>query len=190
MRLCRSWLVLGSVAVLSMPLLLRAAVVYKWIDADGVVHFSDQPVEGAEKIVTSSGASQGIMSGPAPGNVSAPSSVPAQDKPKAATFASTQVSIVSPAREQTFSGDESVTAALSVVPAPTGPVSITWTLNGTPVVEGADAMSFTLPPALTSGRGGYTLGATLTDPQSGESKSADPVTFNILRPSTLSPQHK
>ena len=26
-----------------------SAVVYKWIDADGVVHFSDQPVPGAEK---------------------------------------------------------------------------------------------------------------------------------------------
>jgi hypothetical protein len=186
MRLRRSWLALGLVSVLSAPLLVRAAVVYKWIDADGVVHFSDQPVDGAEKIVTSSGASQGILSGPAP------SSVAAQDKAKAPTFADTQVSIVSPAREQTFSGDESVTAALSVEPAPKAgrPFTITWTLNGTPVSEGADAMSFTLPPALTSGRGGYTLGATLTDTLSGESKSADPVTFNMLRPSTLSPQHK
>jgi hypothetical protein len=188
MRLCRSWLALGLVSVLSAPPPLGAAVVYKWIDADGVVHFSDQPVEGAEKIITSSGASQGIMgsSGPAPSGASA------QDKPKAATFAVTQVSIVSPAREQTFSGEESVTAALSVEPAPRAdrPFSITWTLNGTPVSEGADAMTFTLPAALTSGRGGYTLGATLTDTLSGESKSAEPVTFNVLRPSVISPQHK
>jgi hypothetical protein len=63
-------------------------------------------------------------------------------------------------------------------------------LNGAPVSEGADSMSFTLPQALTAGRGGYTLGATLTDTLSGESKSADPVTFNVLRPSMLSPQHK
>jgi hypothetical protein len=186
MRLCRSWLVLGLVSVLSAPLLLRAAVVYKWIDSDGVVHFSDQPVEGAERIVTSSGSSKGILSGPAPSNV------PAQDKPKAATFADTRVSIVSPAREQTFTGDQSVTAALSVEPAPKAdrPFSITWTLNGTPVSEGADALTFTVPPALTSGRGGYTLGATLTDTLSGDSKSADPVTFNVLRPSIMSPQHK
>ena len=186
MRLCRSLLALGLVPVLSAPLLLRAAVVYKWIDADGVVHFSDQPVDGAEKIITSSGSTHGILTGPAP------SAAAAQDKPKAATLADTHVSIVSPAPEQTFSGAEPVTAALSVEPAskPGRPISITWTSNGAPVGEGADAMSFTLPPELTTARGGYTLGATLTDTLSGESKSADPVTFNVLRPSTLSPQHR
>ncbi len=187
MRLCRSWIALGLVPVLSVPLLLRAATVYRWVDADGVVHFSDQPAEGAEKVVTSSGTSRGILTAPSP--APAPNT-PAPDRPKA-TFADTQVSIVSPAREQTFSGDEPVTASLSIEPAPKGrPLSVTWTLNGAAVGEGADAMSFTLPAALTSGRGSYTLGATVTDPQSGESKNADPVTFNVLRPSLLSPQHK
>jgi len=59
-----------------------------------------------------------------------------------------------------------------------------------PVGEGADSQSFTLPETLTAGRGSYTLGATVTDPVSGQSKSAAPVTFNLLRPSLLSPQHK
>jgi hypothetical protein len=58
------------------------------------------------------------------------------------------------------------------------------------VGEGADATSFTLPENLTLGRGSHTLGATVTDIASGQSKSADPVTFNVLRPSLLSPQHK
>jgi hypothetical protein len=185
MRLCRTWLALGLVPILSAPLALRAAVVYKWIDTDGVVHFSDQPVEGAERIETSSGSNHGVLSDPAPNNT-------AQAAPKAATVADIQVSITSPAREQTFSGEDSVTAALSVEPAPKPghPFSVTWTLNGAPVIEGADAMFFTLPPALTTARGIYTLGATYTDPESGQTKSADPVTFNVLRPSTLSPQHK
>ena len=39
-------------------------------------------------------------------------------------------------------------------------------------------------------RGVYTLSATLTDTDSGATKNADPVTFNVLRPSVLSPQHK
>ena len=39
-------------------------------------------------------------------------------------------------------------------------------------------------------RGVYTLSATLTDTGSGATKNADPVTFNVLRPSVLSPQHK
>ena len=32
---------------------VQAAVVYKWVDADGVVHYSDQASPGAEKIYTS-----------------------------------------------------------------------------------------------------------------------------------------
>jgi hypothetical protein len=186
MRLCRSWLAFGLVSIFAAPLLLRAAVVYKWIDADGVVHFSDQPVEGAERITTSSGSNHGIMVGPA-----GPSAQP--DRPRTTTtLASAQVTIVSPANEQTFSAGEAVTAALTVEPTPKTdrPLSITWTLNGAPVSEGADAMSFPLPAALTQGRGSYTLGATVADPSSGESKSAEPVTFNVLRPSLLSPQHK
>ena len=39
----------------------QAAVVYKWTDSDGVVHFSDQPVPGAEKITT--GATNTAVSG-------------------------------------------------------------------------------------------------------------------------------
>jgi hypothetical protein len=185
MRLCRSWLAFGLVSILSTPLLLRAATVYRWVDADGVVHFSDQPAEGAEKITTSSGSTRGILTGPAPGAT-------AQDKPKTTTFADVQVSIVSPAQDQTFSGGEAVTASLSIEPPPKSAHQflITWTLNGSPVGEGADLLSFALPEALTAGRGSYTLGATVTDPVSGESKSAAPVTFNLLRPSVLSPQHK
>ena len=40
----------------------QAAVVYKWTDADGVVHYSDQPVPGAEKIYTASSAAVGSAS--------------------------------------------------------------------------------------------------------------------------------
>lgn len=183
MRLCRSWLAFGLVSVLSAPLLLRAAVVYKWTDADGVVHFSDQPVPGAEKIVTDSGSSHGILNTAAPG-------VPSAGTPKAATpLDSTRISIASPAPNQTFSGSEAMYAAAAVDPElqPGGPISISWSLNGSPVAEAAGSTHFTLPGLP---RGVYTLSATLTDAESGATKSADPVTFNVLRPSVLSPQHK
>ncbi len=50
MHLCRSWIVCGALALAAIPFAVHAAIVYKWTDADGVVHFSDQPVPGAEKI--------------------------------------------------------------------------------------------------------------------------------------------
>ncbi len=158
-------------------------MVYKWTDADGVVHFSDQPVPGAEKIITAGGSTHGILSQPASGG-------PQAEKPKSKTvLAGTQVSITSPTPDQTFSGSEVMTARLSLQPdlPPGQAITITWNLNGAPVSEAEGMTHFTLPDLP---RGSYTLSATLTDTDSGESKSADPVTFNVLRPSLLAPQHK
>ena len=184
MRLCRSWLALGLLPVLTGPLAVRAAVVYKWTDADGVVHFSDQPVPGAEKIITASGNTRGILSQAAPG------SPPGETAKKRSLLASTELSITSPGQGQTFSGAEVVAPHLSMQPeiSPDHPLSIAWTLNGAPVGEGEGATSFTLPADLP--RGSYTLTVTVTDSQTGESKSPDPVTFYVQRPALLSPTHK
>ena len=180
MRLRRSWLPLGLACALAGPLLVRAAIVYKWIDADGVVHFSDQPVPGAEKIITAGGSTKGILSQPAP-------DAPPAEKARTRSLASVDVAITAPAQGQTFSGGELVTPHLSVKPEPGRGVTISWSLNGAPVSEAEGSTSFTLPDLP---RGSYTLTATLTDTATGETKSADPVTFNVLRPSLLSPQHK
>ena len=65
---------------------------------------------------------------------------------------------------------------------------ITWLLNGEPSSDQApDATHFTLPDLA---RGTYTLRAIGTDHGSGETKSAETVTFYVLRPRVLSPQHK
>jgi hypothetical protein len=175
MHSCRTWIALGlSALVTAAP----AAVVYKWVDADGVVHFSDQPVPGAEKIFTSGGSSRGILSQPAP-------SVGGQDKPKPPSKVAQHVAITSPAPDQTFTGGEQVSASLSAEPALAPSQTVAWTLNGAPV--GQDSTDISLPDLA---RGTYTLAATVSDPVSGQSISADPVTFNVIRPSVLSPQHK
>jgi hypothetical protein len=80
----------------------QAAVVYKWTDADGVVHYSDQSVPGAEKIYTSEASGLGYV-----------------------TFA-----IISPTPDQTFFGDEVVAVNLSLEPGLKPEQTITWHLNG------------------------------------------------------------
>jgi hypothetical protein len=177
MHLCRTWIALGLSALVSAA---PAAVVYKWVDADGVVHFSDQPVPGAEKITTSGGSStRGILSQPMPsGGVQ-----PQNQKPAVRAH----IAITSPAPDQTFTGGEQVSASLAAEPALTPSQTVTWTLNGAPVGEPSNATELSLPDLA---RGIYTLAATVSDPVSGQSLSADPVTFNVVRPSVLSPQHK
>jgi len=78
-----------------------------------------------------------------------------------------------------------VSASLSAEPALAPSQTVAWTLNGAPV--GQDSTDISLPDLA---RGTYTLAATVSDPVSGQSISADPVTFNVIRPSVLSPQHK
>jgi hypothetical protein len=176
MHLRRTWIALGLAALISAA---PAAVVYKWIDADGVVHFSDQPVPGAEKITTAGGSTRGILSQPTPSS-GAP---PGKPKPRPVQH----VSISSPAPDQTFTGGEQVSASLSVEPALTPSQTVAWTLNGAPVGQESNATQLALPDLA---RGTYTIAATVSDSVSGESISAEPVTFNVLRPSVLSPQHK
>jgi len=163
-----------------------AAIVYKWTDADGVVHFSDQSVPGAERIVTSSGALHGD-SRPVSSSVAAPA--PAQVPAKSAsTLDFKQFAIVSPANEENIPGSGSVTVRLALDPGLNAMQSITWYLNGSPLTDQApDATQFTLNDLP---RGTYTLGATVVDQSSSESKSTDTVTFYVTRPSVLSPQHK
>jgi hypothetical protein len=184
MHLCRSWVVFGLWAASLAPLSAQAMVVYKWTDAQGVVHFSDQPVDGAEKIITSSGSNHnGVLNDPAP-------AVQSSDKQKSkdTTLASATISIASPGSQQTFTGNEPVPVRLSVSPALKASMQVVWTLNGTQVQgQAPDAVEFALTDLA---RGTYTIEATVTDVATGESKSADPITFNVMRPSLLSPQHK
>ena len=162
------------------PALTLATVVWKWTDADGVVHFSDQPVPGAEKIITSTGP-KGIGG-------AVPTLPPEPDKPKPPKLSFSQFSITSPAREETITGNQPVLVHLALAPELTPTQSITWFLNGQPLANQApDAVQFTLEDLP---RGTYSLSATVADQASGETRSTDPVTFYVVRPSVLSPTHK
>jgi hypothetical protein len=183
MHRCRSWILFGVWAACLAPMSGSAMTVYKWTDAQGVVHFSDQPVEGAEKIVTSSGPGHnGIMAESTPTTPAKP------ETQKKKTLADAQISISSPSQEQTFTGGESVPVRLSMTPELRQGQQITWSLNGAQIQgQAPDAVEFTLTDLA---RGVYTIEATVTDTATGEAKSTDPVTFNVMRPSVLSPQHK
>lgn len=164
----------------------HAAVVYKWTDSDGVVHYSDQPVPGAEKIFTSgSPAAAGSVASErsaSPGQQTGPK----KNVPPGLSY--TQLAITSPAPEQTFFGDEVIGVHLSAEPALKPDQIITWHLNGKQLDDvGPAATQFSLPHL---DRGTYAIAATVTDPTTGESASTDSVTFYVRQPSSLSPQHQ
>ena len=172
------WIVLGGLVAFTAP----AAVIYKWVDSDGVTHYSDQPVEGAEKIYTASAPAASAAQ-----KTSNLNGLPAPPKkPGAMNFS--QFAITSPAPDQTFFGDEIVGVNLLLVPELAATQTVTWHLNGKQLADqAADATHFTLQ---NLDRGAYVIAATVTDQKTGESQSTDSISFFVRQPSALSPQHK
>lgn len=83
---------------------LAAAQVYKWVDEDGVVHFSDQPRAGAEEVeLLRSPSPPGVQPG-RPGAQSTPSTVATAAAPAADETVTDYQSlrVVSPAPEVTL----------------------------------------------------------------------------------------
>jgi hypothetical protein len=174
MHLLQRLLALGLLATSA----TQAAVVYKWVDADGVVHYSDQPVPGSEKIVTS--AAPGRM-----GTVPVAAPPPGQQARREPPAAPAVFAIRSPNAEQTFV-NEPVPVRLDLQPPPAEDAVLSWTLNGQ-VLAGQSESQFTLP---NLPRGAYNLSATLVDPNTQQAITSTSVTFYVQQPSLLSPQHK
>jgi uncharacterized protein DUF4124 len=174
----RSWIVLASLAAFTG----QASVIYKWTDSDGVVHYSDQSVPGAEKIYTNAASRPGSSE-------SSPDSHPSGGPQKAGSGVGSyiQFSITSPTPDQTFFGDEPVSVHLAIDPALKAEQTLTWHLNGKELDDQGPATSFTLPHL---DRGTYIIAATLTDTNTGESRTTESVSFFVRQPSALSPQHK
>jgi hypothetical protein len=179
----RPWIVLATLAAFAS----QAAVVYKWTDANGVIHYSDQPVPGAEKIVTSTSLSGGTASpAHAAASGTAPGAAPKKNAGPGLNY--TQFAITSPLPDQTFFGDDVVSVHLSLDPALKPNQTITWHLNGKQLADqGPDTTQFTLG---NLSRGTYAIAATITDQQTGESQSTDSVSFFVRQPSELAPLHQ
>jgi hypothetical protein len=158
---------------------VQAAVIYKWVDADGVVHYSDQSSPGAEKIVTAVPSSPTTS---AARNASAPSGAPQRAAQGGLQY--TDFMITSPSSEQTFFGDDVVAVHLNLNPSLRPNQSITWHLNGKQLDVLPTAVSFPLPRL---DRGTYALAATIIDQQTSESATSNSVTFFVRQPSELSP---
>jgi hypothetical protein len=174
----RLWFVVG----LLLAVTAQSAVIYKWTDANGVVHYSDQPVPGAEKIVTAGKTSLNSYSGAASA-ANGPPALPGAPKPVPAAA----VTIVSPQPEQNFFNDEPINVSLSLQKLDPNQ-SVTWHLNGAELTDQTPSTTqFVLP---NPGRGTFAIAATITNQTTGDVQSTPSVTFYVHEPSLLSPQHR
>jgi hypothetical protein len=166
------------IAVLSMcaALSVSAAELWRWKDADGVMHYSDRPVQGAERIdVQSTQHSTGAIE-PTPS-----ATLPAAEPPPTKY---TRCAVVAPMNDEVFNAPGTVSARVEVEPALQVGHRLQVFVNGSPFPEwpaGQFAYS------LNVFRGSYTLSVRVLDAAGRTACSGSPITFHVHQPSLLAP---
>jgi hypothetical protein len=180
---------IGLAAALTLGAYAPAATVYKWTDSSGVVHYSDMPAPGAERIVTQSGADAPRAKGSTGPSAAAGRGGPqtaAPEQPKSA-LDYTAFSIETPMPDQNFL-ETVVPVRLRLEPSLRAGQVLALYMDGKLLADQPrNALEFTLTDVA---RGAHTLVATVMDTDTGESKSTPGVTFYVQRPSLLSPLRK
>lgn len=161
-------LVLGTVA--------HAAETWRWVDANGVIHYSDQPQPGAERVE--------LQSAPLPGSTTPPAPPPSRAATPTERVEYT-CGIIAPTPDQVFFNVQSVNVALRVQPALQEGQAIRVQLNGRPVTDWP--ASSTNHPLQNLSRGSFEIVVLVTGPGGDIACRSAPVTFHIRQPSLLSP---
>ncbi len=163
--------ILLLLALIWVPVTGGAGEIYRWVDEDGNVHYSDQQRDGAEKVETR----------PMETFEAAPVTQPAS-RQEAETFSYDSVRITRPEQDQIIwraEGDVSVSVNVSPQLRPGHRIIIL--LDGEAVAEGSGANLGELD------RGTYEVRANVME-GSDEVAASSPVTFHIRQPSRMIPR--
>jgi hypothetical protein len=156
-----------------------SATVYKWVDENGVTHYSDQPHENAEKVQLAQPQTYKAPRSPAPQQTS----VASASHPPAHTYNGCPV--VQPANEDTFPNATSVSTTVAIDPQLRQGDQVILMLDGAklqnfPVGGG----SYTISPV---DRGTHTLQALIQDGGGNVVCQSASVSFSVVQPSVLNP---
>ena len=151
-----------------------AATVYRWVDEQGVVHYSDQPHPGAEKVHLQ--AAQGFQAS----SSSTSTEVAGAPGPVAGGLT---CEIDSPTNEQMFMNAHSVSGHVRMSSDPGPNAQLNVLVDGMPVSADSSG-AFTVDPI---DRGQHTVSATVTAAGGQTLCQAPAVTFYVHQPSKLAP---
>ncbi len=162
--------------------------VYRWVDDDGVVHYSDSPREGAEKVEVREPQTYSVRE-------ALPATPTARDSsaqvPPDAVDAYESVRIAKPAHDSVAwntAGEIAVEVAVNPPLNRAAGHKVMVYLNGMPVA-GTPVASTTI--GLTGiHRGTYELYATVVDGQGRHIVQSDPISFHVRQTSIQNPQRR
>jgi hypothetical protein len=169
----------------------HAAKTYRWVDAQGVVHYSDTPQPGAEQITLPTAQTYTPTPLPVavqPSAAAPPSAAaqPAATGPPADTGAYLSCAITEPVAETALYSPDSVHVAVSIDPPLRSGDRLEVLLDGQRLPSSSP--SATSLEAAQPDRGAHVLSAVVRDTSGKMLCSASAVTFYVQRPSVLSPQ--
>jgi hypothetical protein len=155
-----------------------AATVYKWVDENGVTHFSDQPHENAQKVELKAPQT---FSAP---KTSAPASRPSPPRGPAEKIYQT-CGMSEPTNDQVFMNTDTVSAGTSATPAIRPGDTVLVTMDGAPVPGvPSNGGQFTITPV---DRGEHTIQMTVKDPSGITLCSSPSIKFSVRQASVQSP---
>ena len=159
--------------------------VYKWVDENGVTHYSDQPHENAAKVEVREPATYSPKTGPAAAVARASQGEPQASAPAGAYQS---CSLSQPTPDQVFLSTYSVTVVVSTSPQLRPGDRVVVTLDGRPRTDlAAASTSITIDPI---DRGTHSVEATIQDSNGQTVCSTSSATFHVRQASLLSPQHQ
>ena len=164
---------LGWALVIATSSALAGTTLYRWVDANGVVHYSDTPAPGAEKLEIA--ASRAHPTPPKPLEDVEPVSRPV------AGVQYTRLAITSPEDGAAYSNIQSIVVQASLEPA----LAANHTLYF--VVDGQQQPPSGLAASIDVVRGEHTVLATVVDENNQTLFTSAPVTFSVHNTSIAKP---
>lgn len=181
-------MVTSALAALSVLLLVAWAsgavaqttttTLYRWVDSDGIVHYSDRPQPGAQIIHI-----QGAQTYSAPALPKTDTSKASERPLEPSPYQS--CAIVEPGQESTFANPENVPISVRVSPALRQGDQLEVTVDGAALQPTGGGLQYQLT---APDRGAHTVTAAVRDADGKAVCQAAAVTFSVQRTSLLSPQ--
>jgi Domain of unknown function (DUF4124) len=170
-----------ALAALAVSLAAASQEIYRWVDKDGVVHYSDSPDSPNAKLIDviepnayeAEDAAQAAAGG---------ASQEPDEEPEASPYES--LTIVSPTPDQVFFGADAVVSATAELDGTLRPDhSVVFFLNGNR--KAADGLSTEFSGLA---RGSYFLRASILDQNGNPVVTSQQTAFHVRQPSINSPQ--
>ena len=165
-----------------------AVTVWRWVDQNGVIHYSDRPVEGAERIELSSAQTFSAPSGGASESAQ-PSAADSANAPDRQTSPYRRFEVLSPAQQETLwnIGGTGLAVRVELEPPLQPGHRLDVYIDGARRNLASTQTQFTVPEVY---RGVHTLQAVIVDSSGTELVRSLAVTFMVQQTSIQNPNNR